>query len=134
MTINQKKPSVVLWYIHSGFLLIILLSWLDELIALPYLLWGGPSPHGNWRESVIETVIALSVWAIVFTYTRRVINRVYYLEGFLTVCAWCRKIHHDDQWIPIEEYVQRGFHAKTSHGMCPTCAKAFPDKKIISPT
>jgi len=124
-TSYRPKPSKVLWYINLGFVLIILLSWLDELIALPFLIWGGPDPHGNWRESAMESFFVLPIWVIVYVFTKRIINRVHYLESFLTVCAWCRKIHYDDKWVPLEEYLTQGFQTKTSHGICPTCAKSI---------
>jgi hypothetical protein len=106
----------------------IMLSWLDELILLPQLVFGRSTLHGDWHESMIETLVALLVWIVVFRNARRILNRVYFLEGFLTVCAWCKKIKHDDQWIPPEEYVKKGFRTGTSHGMCPACAATMTNE------
>jgi hypothetical protein len=44
------------------------------------------------------------------------------LEGFLRVCAWCRKIGHEDEWLPLEEYFDRHLDTKTTHAICPGCA------------
>lgn len=49
--------------------------------------------------------------------------RIDTLEGFLTVCMHCRKIWIDDeeQWVILEEYVQKKTKAQTSHGLCKEC-------------
>jgi hypothetical protein len=120
--INRKKAQRILWYEAIGFLLIIALSWLDELLSLPARLFGGVQ-HTNWREAAMETTIVLAVWLVVFVFTKRLLVRLYYLEGFLRVCAWCRKIGHDDEWMPLETYFSKGFDIKTSHSICPACAK-----------
>jgi hypothetical protein len=59
----------------------------------------------------------------------RVINRleqalrdVRTLEGFIPICAWCKKIRDDEgYWNQIEEYIQRRSAASFSHGICPDC-------------
>jgi hypothetical protein len=123
---NSKKSRRILWYQASGFLLIIALSWLDELWSLPSRLFGGVE-HSNWHESALETTIILAVWLPIFVLTKRLLARLFYLEHFLRICAWCRKIGHDDQWLPIEEYFSSGFQVETSHSICPECAREhFP--------
>jgi hypothetical protein len=126
--INRNKPQRILWYEASGFLFIIVLSWVDELFNLPSLLFGG-TEHSNWREAAMETIIVLTVWLIVFLLTRRLLARLYYLEKFLRVCAWCRKIGRGDEWLSMEQYFDKDFDVKTSHGLCPACAKKMmPDE------
>ncbi|MEL7516912.1 MAG: tetratricopeptide repeat protein [Pseudomonadota bacterium] len=50
-------------------------------------------------------------------------SRIDTLEGFLTLCMHCRKIWIDDeqQWVILEEYVQKKTKAQTSHGLCKEC-------------
>ena len=48
-------------------------------------------------------------------------SNVLYLEEFLRPCAWCRKLHLDNEWVPVEEFLQRKFDSRTSHGICPAC-------------
>ena len=122
----KKNTYFILWIEAIGFISIITLSWLDEMIGLPRLLFGAPPPV-NWHEAVIETVIVLLAWLSVHTLTKRLLERLHYLEEFLRVCAWCRKIAHDDEWLPIEEYFSREFATKTSHGLCPDCAKKMAE-------
>ena len=85
----------------------------------------------------METVVTLAVWLPVFVLTKRLVAHLYYLEGFLRVCAWCRKIGHEDKWFPIEEYFSKGFAIKTSHGICPKCAEdqlhKLPENSLAIP-
>jgi hypothetical protein len=115
MKITRKTASNILWYESAGFLMLILLSWLDEF-------------HESWHESAVESLAVLGVWLVVFYFTRRLVSRLYYLEGFLPVCAWCKKINHEEQWVPLEKYFSDGFHTETTHGMCPECARKVRKK------
>ena len=124
--IHFQKAQHILWYQSFGFLLIIALSWMDELLKLPARIFGAVA-HSNWRESAMQTAVVLAVWLPIFLVTRRILLRLYYLEGFLRVCAWCRQIGHDADWLPVEQYFAQGFDIKTSHGICPECARThFP--------
>lgn len=118
---SSKFPRRILWYENAGFLAIIALSWANELLDLPRLVFGGET-RINWHESVLETFLVLLVWIPVHLVTRRLLARLYYLEGFLRVCAWCRKVAHEDQWLPLEQYFAQGLSIQTSHGICPECA------------
>lgn len=116
----RTHVSRLLWYEAIGFLAIIVLSWVNELSDLPYLVGGVPYVP-NWRESALETTIVLLAAIPVMIFTRRLVSRLYYLEGFLRVCAWCKKLEHDDEWITLEDFFARKFQTETSHGMCQAC-------------
>jgi hypothetical protein len=46
------------------------------------------------------------------------------LEGFLPICAYCKKIREDDgTWRQMETYITEHSGAKFSHGLCPECGK-----------
>lgn len=46
------------------------------------------------------------------------------LEGFLPICAWCKKIRNDDgYWEQLEHYISKHSKAKFSHGICEECIK-----------
>lgn len=117
---RKNKARRILWYECAGFLCIILMSWLDELLSLPQRLLGGVS-RSNWREAAMESIVTLCVWFVVFVFTRKIIGRLHYLEGMVKMCAWCRKLDLDGKWVPFEEYIVRDMRTKTSHGMCPEC-------------
>ncbi len=120
---TTRKAQHILAYESLGFAAIILLSWVDEVFSLPYRLFGGVG-HSNWRESMLETAVVLVVWAGVYGLTQRLLKRLHYLEGFLRVCAWCRKIGHEDEWLPLEQYFDRHLDTKTTHAICPGCARS----------
>jgi hypothetical protein len=124
----KKLPENIYSIEAIGFFAIITLSWANEIIGLPGIIFGGPVTP-NWREAIIETFIALLVWSAVHVMTRKTLKRLYYLEEFLRVCAWCRKIGYNNEWIPIEEYFSREYATKTSHGVCPECAKKLCEEK-----
>lgn len=110
----------LLLYQAVGCLLLIAVSWLDELLDLPTLIFGSAPGH-NWHEAMLETGFILGVAAPVFWLTRRLVKRLVYLENFLRVCAWCRKIGVDDEWVSLEQYFHHELKTLTSHGMCPEC-------------
>jgi len=108
--ISQRRGSPIAYEI-LGFVAIIALSWVNELLGLPSLIFG--TDHlGGWHESLLETVIILLVAVPVIVLTRRLVARLHYLEEFVRLCAWCRKLHLDGEWVPLEEFVQRRFDAQ----------------------
>jgi hypothetical protein len=117
---THTQVSRVLWFEGIGFLSIVVLSWINELTNLPYLL-GGVQDIPDWRECALETFIVLLVAIPLMIFTKRSVSRLYYLEGFLRVCAWCKKLGHDGEWIPLEEFFERKFETETSHGICSAC-------------
>ncbi len=119
---SRSRPQRVLGYESIGFVFVIALSWLDELLNLPGLLFGG-SKVPDWHESLMETVVVLAVWLVVAVLTRRLLGRLRHLEGFLKMCAWCRKIDYNGEWIPVEAFLAQKLDVKTSHGVCPECAR-----------
>jgi hypothetical protein len=45
------------------------------------------------------------------------------LSGLLAMCSSCKSVRKDDdQWVPVEEYLQRHGEVAVSHGICPQCA------------
>ena len=123
---RTRRAQNILWYQGLGFLAIVILSWLDELVSLPALLFGGPT-SGSWRESATESLVIVAVWVLAYVWTRRLLRRLVYLEDFLRVCAWCRKVNDAEEWISFEHYFDRNLGTKSSHGICPEClAKVMP--------
>ncbi len=51
------------------------------------------------------------------------------LQGFLPICASCKKIRDDKgYWNRIETYIEKHSEADFSHGLCPECAiKLYPE-------
>lgn len=119
---NKRRANQILWIECVGFLLIVALSWVNEIAQLPRLLFGG-SVQSNWRESALESVVILVVWLSVFTATRRVLKRFYYLEERLKMCAWCRRLETGGEWVGVEKHLQKELSATTSNGTCSNCGR-----------
>ena len=55
-----------------------------------------------------------------------ILNEIKKLQGFLPICANCKKIRDDKgYWNQIEQYVQERSDAVFSHGLCPECAHEY---------
>jgi CHASE3 domain sensor protein len=51
------------------------------------------------------------------------IRRVHELEGLITVCAWTRQVEWQGRWFTFEEYFNRRFNLRFTHGICEEAAK-----------
>ncbi len=122
MNVHNSRSSII-WYEGIGFTSLIALSWLDEFYGLQQLLLGGPQHLADWRDCVMDNLLIVLVWAAVFFFTKRLLSHLLYLEGFLRICAWCRRINYQGKWIGLEEYFAQGFRVETTHGMCSDCFK-----------
>jgi hypothetical protein len=118
-----EKPATVLAYQSVGFLALIALCWLDELVGLRSLLLDNHPYIQDFRESTLEMLLILGVWLLVAGSTRRLYARVRHLEEFMRVCAWCRRIEYNGTWMPLEKFFQQGFDTPTTHGICNECAE-----------
>jgi hypothetical protein len=121
---STRVSRSILWYEGFGFAMIILLCWADDLLRLPYHLFGGDY-QSHWRSSLLQTEVVVLVWVVVHRLTSKVLSRLHYLERMLRMCAWCRKINDGEDWVPMEQYFSTKFDTPTSHGMCPACAETM---------
>ena len=119
--------KALMW--HSlGFLTIVLLTWCEELFYFMHQMLGRAPQEANFREAAIKTLVIVLVWASSALGIYRLVARLSYLEKFLQVCAWCRKIHRDGQWVTLEAHFASQTGNKVSHGICPECANKFGQK------
>ncbi len=60
---------------------------------------------------------------------KKAMSQVKTLNGFLPLCASCKKIRSDDgYWNSLEKYIEENSDAVFSHGLCPDCLKKlYPD-------
>jgi len=122
MKANSQLTRIVL-YQNLGFLGIMLISFLDELIKLPSLIFSDRPFAFMYQRSTLNMLMVLAVWFLVSVSTRRILERVRYLEKFMRVCAWCRKIDYKGEWMRLEDFMKQGFDTPTTHGICPECLK-----------
>lgn len=112
--------SRILWYQGIGFTINIFFLWFIEFFDSPIESATGEMIF-NWHECLIESFLIVVVAIPVMLFTKKLLSRLYYLEGFLRVCAWCKKLEHNNEWIPIETYFKEQFKTESSHGICPEC-------------
>ena len=126
---QKRRRNSILWVEGVGFSLLIALVWLAEIFKLPYYLFGEP-PVVSLRRALLRSLVVVLIWVWVYWITRRLLKRLHYLEEFLRICSWCRKVCHEDEWLGLEAFFNSKFATRTSHGMCPECLK----KKVLELT
>ena len=116
----------IAWYETSAIVFVIALSWLDEILDIPYVLLGGPATPINWRESLFESFVIAIVGAAIIRHTYKLLVRVSYLESILPSCASCKKIRVDPEfWQDIEQFVEERSKNQFTHGICPDCIEKY---------
>jgi hypothetical protein len=119
----KKNPTLtrIIVFQNLGFLVILLICYLDDLLKLPALVFSGHPFAFLFRRTTLEFLLVLAVWFLVSSSTRRILEHVQYLEKFMRVCAWCRRIHFQGEWMPLEKFMRQGFDTPTTHGICTEC-------------
>jgi hypothetical protein len=122
LAVQQTKQqwNSVLWIEAFGFSVIIALSWLTEAVRIPHFIFG-ESFTPNWHRAALRTIVMLLIWGWVHVATNRMLKRLHYLEDFLRICGWCRKVCYNGEWLTMEEFFSSKFATQTTHGMCPEC-------------
>src|SRR5579862_4988137 len=122
MVKNSHLARIVV-YQNVGFLAVIILCYLNELLQLPSLIFSDHPFNFLYRRPTLEMLLFLAVWLLVSNSTRRLLKQVRQLEDFLRVCSWCRRIDYKGEWMPLEEFMEQGFDTPTTHGICPECLR-----------
>jgi hypothetical protein len=103
------------------FCAMLLVIWLDEFIDVPSQFFGSPPTPFRLAEYIFETATCTVVGLIIIAWTILLLRKNEKLERFVRVCAWCSKIWFDDQWIPMEKFLEKKYTLKSSHGICLDC-------------
>jgi hypothetical protein len=124
---TKSGLTKVVIYQNFGFLAIIVLCYLDELLQLPSLIFANHPFDFLYRRSMLEMLLFLAVWLLVSGSTRRLLKRVQHLESFMRLCAWCRRIECEGKWMRLEDFMKQGYDTSTTHGICPECLRRQMD-------
>jgi hypothetical protein len=123
---NRSIRHIFIW--QAVILMALLaLTFANEVLDLPHLLLGDQATTWSQRsgEIFIELMIFCTTIGLeVFMFTRMA-RRIKILEGFLHICAGCKKIQHQGRWQPMESYISEHSLAQFSHSMCPDCLKKY---------
>ena len=119
----MKKKILV--YEAMGFLILILLIWINEILDIPYLLFKTQKTPVNLTESITESIIVLILAVITILVTRNLLRRIKYLEGFMRMCSMCNRVYDKNisQWVELKDYFNKNYDLEFTHGFCPDCMK-----------
>ena len=103
----------------------------NEIIDVPHYIFNDAPTLYSQRlgEIVIELFIFIIVLTIQIVLFRKLYKRIRLLEGFIPICANCKKIRNkEDKWEQMEKYITVHSLAQFSHSICPDCVKKlYPD-------
>ena len=118
---SHTYEKVILTIQVLGFLILIAVLWADEYLDVPFRFLGALKtplrPQEFWAEATTVLLVATAVIAA----TLWVFRRLRFLEGFVQVCAWCRKVHVGEDWVSFEQYLKRELDVQSTHDICPSC-------------
>jgi hypothetical protein len=106
----------------AGFLLIVVIIWMDEILDLPRLLFGAAPTPLRLGEAWLESALTVAVAIVIVSITYRAFRRIEYLESLVVMCAWCRRVRGQEEWVTVEAFLERQHNARTTHGICEGCA------------
>ena len=98
----------------------------NEIVDIPHYVFNDAPTTYPQRlgEITIELSIFFVVTVVQIALFRMLYKRIRLLEGFIPICANCKKIRNrENQWEQMEKYVTEHSLARFSHGICPDCAR-----------
>ena len=125
---NKSRLTTIVTYQNLGFLAIIALCYFDEVLQLPSLIFSNHPLDLVYQRPMLEMLLFLTVWLLVSGLTHRLLKRVRHLEAFMRVCAWCRRIDCQGEWMRLEDFMEQGFDTRTTHGICPECQQQLKER------
>jgi hypothetical protein len=99
----------------AGFLIAAAASWVTEWFDPPF----------NVQQVIVLSGVILALGAVTISWTMHALRRIRFLEGFLVICAGCKKVRLGNEWIPIESFLGTSSDLRFSHGMCPQCTDQY---------
>jgi hypothetical protein len=123
--IKSKTLRLVMISQLTILFLFIAMTICNEIFDLPHLFFGDKPTSFEQRigEVTIELAILTIIMIVEILLIKRLYQRIKILEGFLPICANCKKIRHEESWDQIEKYISDHSLAQFSHSICPDCMK-----------
>ncbi len=118
----------------AGFLLIVVIIWMDEILDLPRLLFGAAPTPLRLGEAWLESALTVAVATVIVSITYRAFRRIEYLESLVVMCAWCRRVRAQEEWLTVEAFLEWQHNARTTHGICEGCAAGIAMPPHIPPS
>jgi hypothetical protein len=118
---SNRRTFATLGLEAAGFGLVILLIWADEFLDLPHVIFGAPPTPIRYSELLLEGGATFLLGLVVVVMSWRTNQRVTELELLVMICASCRRVSVDGDWLTFEDFIRERERIMTSHGVCPTC-------------
>jgi len=116
--------SYIAFWQFAAFFMLLLLVWVNEILDIPYLIYGEEAAEPNLTRACISSagVFLAAIITIGHTY----LQQRHLIYGILTICSYCHKVRiSKEDWERLEVYFGSRTLAAFSHGVCPDCfAKA----------
>jgi CHASE3 domain sensor protein len=99
---------------------------MDEINRVLFQVREGEEVQLNDREQHTEddaisgqiaTVILIGTVAVALIFIIFILLRIEKLQQFVTICAWTGQVKDGNDWIRLDEYLQRRFGLSVSHGV-----------------
>lgn len=117
------RRAIIYQLIGYGILLFLVTG--DEVFDFPHNVFGAAATPINWAECMIEATYIL-VLCVFTTYLLLVfLDRIKFLEGFVGICAHCKKMLNRNEWQTLERYLSEHSEVVLSHGLCPDCLAKY---------
>ena len=114
-----------------------LLTITNEILDLPHYLFGDTPTSFPQRKGEVMSELLTYCIVIFFSFyyfKKKIEKEIRILEGFIPICANCKKIRQDIDWKTLEEYISANSLAKFNHSICPDCTRIlypeFADKLL----
>ena len=117
----------------TGFLGLIVVFALDAYWDLPARSFGAVLKPIRPYEFSIKVIAVLCLFITVLGVLREAILRIKRLSHMLTLCAWCRRVSIDGEWISIDQFLQQRKNTTSAVGLCPDCYGKKAIEKAIAP-
>lgn len=135
---SSLKAHKRIWMVFLGMLTIfMLLTITNEILDLPHYIFGDTPTTFPQRKGEVMSEFLTYFVVIFFSYyyfKHKIEREIRILEGFIPICANCKKIRQDIDWKTLEEYISANSLAKFNHSICPDCIRMlypeFADKLL----
>lgn len=125
MITKHKITARAIVYQLIGYGILLFLITGDEVFDFPHTVFGGIATPINWAEVVIEGTYIIVLGAFTIFLTLNFLKRIKFLEGFLPICSYCKKVRKGDEWTSLEKYMSDHSEALLSHSLCPECYEKY---------
>ena len=129
---STLKAHKRIWIVFLVMLTIfVLLTITNEILDLPHYILGDTPTTFPQRKG--EIIFELAIYFIVifsafYYFKKKIEKEIKILEGFIPMCANCKKLRQDIDWKTLEEYISANSLAQFSHSICPDCiTQLYPD-------